>query len=232
MTVVIGGTGAALDFRNVDIGNWYYSLTLTARNSTYSAGDYRLNGQSSYVTEFFGSGFTYDASGLPNGGIVNSFRESNFGAQLFRVEGLNVSVNQLLTWSANRQTETAFVTLLAGSDSITGSPLNDFVRGYGGDDSFSMGNGDDTVYGGAGNDIIDGGPGVDTVWLTGRASDYTLVTWNGQVGAAPRNGTAFAAEGIDRMLVSRRCVLHSRLSRCRLEPPTSLHSTTSRHMPT
>jgi hypothetical protein len=59
-----------------------------------------------------------------------------------------------------------------------------------------MGAGDDTVIGGAGNDVANSGPGTDTLVLSGRATDYTVVVWHGWVGAVPRSGGILAADGV------------------------------------
>lgn len=201
MAVVTSGTVTNLDFRAWDLSVWGYWLYLTEVTSTHVSGDYRFAGNPGYITEFFGSGFARNGS---NGGVVSGtvtgFRESLDGALVGQVEGLNVSVAQLNLWVGYSQTEAALQTLLAGADTILASPFADFVRGYAGNDQIILGAGNDTAYGGAGNDLIDGGSGSDTVWLTGRASDFQIVVWDNQAGAAPRNGTAQAAEGIDKFI--------------------------------
>lgn len=75
----------------------------------------------------------------------------------YRIEGLDISFAALV---ANGADPLAF--LLAGNDTITGSPYQDLLNGYGGDDLFRPGNGSqfpssylfDQVDGGAGSDTV------------------------------------------------------------------------------
>ncbi|WP_207540786.1 hypothetical protein [Sabulicella rubraurantiaca] len=174
MATIRAGSGFALDFRDLRISDWYYGLTLTTSSSNYAAGDYRNFGNPQGRTEFYGFGFTYDALGYPNGGTLTGFQETNGGALALRADGFSGAVTQFLSWSLFGQTETALSTMMSGNDTLFGSPLADFVRGYGGNDSFSMGAGNDVVTGGLGNDTIHGERGVDTAVFNGLRSQYTV----------------------------------------------------------
>ena len=122
MAVVTTGSVTSLDFRILDMSVWGYWLYLTEVTPTHVAGDYRYAGSPGSVTEFFGNGFARAGNGGLVSGTVTGFRESLDGALGVQVEGLDVSVAQLNVWVSRGQTEAALQTLLAGADTILGSP--------------------------------------------------------------------------------------------------------------
>lgn len=61
----------------------------------------------------------------------------------------------------------------AGSDAITGSQHNDFIRAGAGDDIINTGAGNDLIRSGAGNDIITTGDGDDLIYYTAGQLDGT-----------------------------------------------------------
>lgn len=52
---------------------------------------------------------------------------------------------------------------IPGNDSVVGTPLGDYLLGYGGNDILRGGPGTDHIHGGAGRDTIYGGPGNDVI---------------------------------------------------------------------
>jgi Ca2+-binding RTX toxin-like protein len=61
----------------------------------------------------------------------------------------------------------------AGSDEITGSSFDDFIRAGAGDDIINTGAGNDLIRSGAGNDIITTGDGDDLIYYTADQLDGT-----------------------------------------------------------
>src|SRR6185437_8851396 len=70
-----------------------------------------------------------------------------------------------------------------GTDSVTGTSLNDIIlggdgddvlNGGAGDDALTGGNGDDTLKGGPGNDTLDGNSGTNIAVFSGNYADYTF----------------------------------------------------------
>ena len=116
---------------------------------------------------FFGSGFTYAASGLPTAGVITSIQETISAQPGFQLTGLNLSVTDLLNWVATGSSEAAKATLFAGDDLINGSASDDLLRGYGGDDTINGNDGNDLINGGDGNNVIYGGNGDDVIVVTG-----------------------------------------------------------------
>ena len=198
MARLISGTEFSLDFRDYDI-SMYGFMHFSAARPGYFAGDYRDFGLPEFLSEFFGSGFTYDANGEPVRGTITAFQDSFAGALIDRLEGIAVSVPQFVAWINSGDTETAYATMLAGNDTIVGSPFDDYVRGYAGSDTCVMGDGDDVVINqDPGNDVVDGGAGFDIVWLNGRLAEFQVVVWQGQVGAVPLTPAALATDGVDK----------------------------------
>lgn len=73
---------------------------------------------------------------------------------------------------------------------IAGTSASERLLGTSGNDTIYGFSGDDTIIGGSGNDLIDGGAGCDTVYFSGRRSDYGIT----------RSGSAIVVtgpEGID-----------------------------------
>jgi serralysin len=114
------------------------------------------------VTRFTGSGFQY-AGGLPTGGTIDRMRVEVEGQLLGDLQGFSIPASTFFGLVSSGANALARATLLAGSDSLTGSPLGDRLRGYAGDDTISGGLGGDVLDGGDGDDDVFGGAGDDTV---------------------------------------------------------------------
>lgn len=198
MVQITAGIRTSLDFRNPEAVSWNY-LTFSSRQQGYARADLRFLGDSSYAVEFFGSDFQYDAFGVPARGTVSGFQESRGGVTTLKVEGLAMPVSQLLGGSWHGMSEAARALLLAENDILTGSPLDDYVSAYAGNDVLRLGAGNDTALPGPGDDVVDGGPGLDTVVLNGRAAEYRLVAWDGILATIPLTAAALALEGSDRL---------------------------------
>ncbi len=89
--------------------------------------------------------------------------------------------------------EAGWAAVLAGDDTIIGSPFDDHLRGYGGDDRLT---------GGPGNDILDGGGGFDRAVVVGDGppGDTMVVVWNGLAATVPAAGKAGAIAGVDKLV--------------------------------
>ncbi len=197
MAQITWGNITPLDFFQLNLSD-ILDLTVTARSATRIAGDYRLTGEPEVGNVFLGSGFTFDAAGLPNGGVVSSIVLSDGGGLTGRIDGLAIPATQLIDLARSGNDEVARATLLAGDDTIIGSPFDDFAQGYGGNDVIALGDGNDNAFGGAGNDVIDGGAGLDGLILLGSPADYDPIVWNGRFGALPIRPEILAADGIDK----------------------------------
>jgi Ca2+-binding RTX toxin-like protein len=161
--------------------NWSASsITLeTATRFVYSD-------TSGTTTVFSGSGFTYDANGLPTGGTISALeRYSSYpnGVVLASITGFAAGINDSLTSFLSSANAYAYV--FSQSDTITndssfgitevGFAGNDVYNGGSGDDAFFGGAGVDTFYGGAGSDQVEGGAGADVLnggSHTGNLLDY------------------------------------------------------------
>lgn len=179
-------------------------INLTTKTATQTGGPY--TNDATDVLNWYGSDFSYTASGIPQAGTVASITESTNGVLAYKLEGLSVSVPQAKTWFDAGDLEAAYSAVYRGADVIQGSPYVDFLMGYGGNDLIHGGggsdwietnhaatagsdtiygdNGDDYLFAGAGNDWIDGGEGRDQLvfmgsegWIT--PEHFYVVSYNG-----------------------------------------------------
>ncbi len=134
------------------------------------------------VTRFAGSGFVFGGNGFPTAGTINSVTETNNGQAVYTAAGFSVSTTTFFSWVTVGDNEAAKATLMGGADLFIGSPVNDLLRGYGGNDTINAGegsnyirgdDGDDLLTGGSGFDDINGNMGNDTV-STGGGDDYAV----------------------------------------------------------
>ncbi|RWY68276.1 calcium-binding protein [Rhizobium sp. WSM1325] len=95
----------------------------------------------------------------------------------------SINVSSLL--DANNSTQ---IDGSSTADTLTGTVGHDTIRGYAGDDTIfglegndiiDAGDGDDVVFAGSGYNQIDGANGSDTVIISGRQSDYSIVAIDG-----------------------------------------------------
>lgn len=125
------------------------------------------------IVTFIGTGFTY-TSGQPSGGTITGIQDSYFGAPVFEIHGLGIAVPTFNAWVLAADNLAAQTAIFASDDTITGGPLGDLLRGYGGNDLIQTGGGADTLDGGTGNDTLDGGAGGDVI-TTGGGADVIVV---------------------------------------------------------
>jgi Ca2+-binding RTX toxin-like protein len=121
---------------------------------------------------FFGE-FDYGARDLLTGGTLEHFQEYAASTLRFDVKGLDVPISTFFGWLGAGDTDTPFQAIFAGADRFTGSPFDDLLRTYGGNDTVLAGAGADSVFGGAGDDTISGGEGVG--YLRGELGNDTIV---------------------------------------------------------
>jgi len=219
----VGTTG--LNMFALDINQWAY-LTFTTQTSTQAIGDLRVLGMPQYQTTFNGYGFVYSSAGNPVGGIVNAIAETNaVGDPGWYLEGISVSVPQLVAWVSDSQygTIAAAATMLGGNDDVSGTYKNDALLGFNGNDWLTGGDGDDllsgdvlvsdvgndTLSGGAGNDVLlglsgndllDGGTGYDNAIYDGALADYEVVTYKGVAAPLPRGDHIHGLSGSDKLV--------------------------------
>jgi len=152
-----------------DFSNLFYGSTYS-RSSTV----FRVNYADGTADEFRGTGFKYDADGVPYAGTVASYGGTYNGANLFIFESISVSASSIVaaadTWSLSDDAA-VIANALRGNDTLTGGNLADILMGYDGNDTLNGGRGDDDLYGDAGNDTIIGGKGAD--WIYGGAGTDT-----------------------------------------------------------
>lgn len=151
------------------------------------------------VFVFTGTGFAYDAFGLPTGGTVTGVEFSVAGTSYFQGNALSLALTSVctlalgLTSGVSGSTEPDSYELISlifsGNDQITGTLGNDRLFGLGTDA------GNDTIYGGAGNDDLRGGLGDDTIyggdgndWLSDGLGTERLI------GGAGINGAYFSSD--------------------------------------
>src|SRR4051794_2752636 len=68
------------------------------------------------VYTFTGSGFTYDASGNPTGGVIKAFELDTFGDMTFKMTGLKLKVTDLLNYVAEDNLPSLMTKIMAGDD--------------------------------------------------------------------------------------------------------------------
>lgn len=159
----------SFDQTSFDFSNLFYGSSY-ARSSTL----FRVNYSDGVSEEFRGTGFKYDAYGVPYAGTVTSYGATYNGQRLFLVEGGSVSASSIVaaadTWNLSDDAA-VIMNVLRGNDTLTGGNLADIMMGYDGDDVINGNGGDDDLYGDAGNDTIIGGKGAD--WIYGGAGSDT-----------------------------------------------------------
>lgn len=150
----------SFDMNALNFSNLLYGYT-TAKTST----TYQLTYTNGAKDVFKGTGFKYDAYGIPTAGTVKSFTEYDGSTKLFSLEGLNVSVKSIVKAAFTESINDDLVlvdTILKGNDKVTGSAYADFLF---------AGGGNDVIKGGGGSDVILSGPGADDLY-GGSGADY------------------------------------------------------------
>ncbi|MEQ1709129.1 MAG: calcium-binding protein [Terricaulis sp.] len=180
-TFVFSGTGLFLNgFDNrlwaggggdvIGVVQANFSASHSATHVTYGFG--------ANILSAFGSFPTFDASGDPTSGTIQSFFQTGFslsGTLTANVTGLSLSVATVNAWIAAGNADALNTVLIGGNDTITGTSAPDILYGFGGSDTINGGDGDDEIrgeslptpfpnYGVAGNDILNGGAGGDQIF--------------------------------------------------------------------
>lgn len=139
---------------DLDLSNLAYGIDYT-RTSTRFVVKYDYGGSSR--DEFRGSGFTYNADGIPTGGTVTSYASYDAGKKIGSLSGTSIAVTSLVKAAATGSVSDdrkVFKSLLAGNDKITGGSGNDKLEGFGGNDVLYGRQGADRLYGGSGADAF------------------------------------------------------------------------------
>jgi len=122
---------------------------------------------------FSGTGFTYTGAAI-TGGTVTGLEDQYMATPNFTITGFAIAASSFVTWAGAQDSAAAKAAIFAGADTVTGGPLDDLLRAYGGADTLSGGTGSDTLDGGAGDDVINGGAGHDVI-TTGGGIDTVIV---------------------------------------------------------
>jgi serralysin len=195
MATVTGGTSVALRMDELSVGD-LFDGDITSATSTQIV----VNLGDGYIDTFTGTGFTFSAAGAVTGGTLTAIQETLNGGITFKVTGLNTSAQQFYQWAQTDDNQTAFTTMFAGNDTLTGTTFADRLVGYAGHDNLFGGGGADTLSGGSGNDHLygqsanGGADGADLIfgddgadYIQGNAGNDTL---NGGEGSDRINGGA------------------------------------------
>lgn len=140
------------DLRKIDLSNLNYGYSYTRAPTLFSA-NYDSAGYSR--DEFRGYGFTYDANGIPAGGVVTNYASFVYGKKTAFIDGASVAVSMLVGAASTYSTWddlNVYKYILSGNDWITGGVAGDRLEGFAGNDILYGKGGADRLYGGAGAD--------------------------------------------------------------------------------
>jgi serralysin len=167
MTKIIAGEGAGgFNFDNLDFRAYLYG---TRAQSTPTV----IENVGNSVTDTFTGQFQYDSQNQLVGGTLTGFREAtNTGTLNFDITGFSASVADFLNWVNFGNNDQGRAVIMNGADSLSGSTLNDRMRGYAGEDVLDGRDGDDYLRGDEGTDKLTGGDGFDD--LNGNMGDDTV----------------------------------------------------------
>ncbi|TCU14717.1 hemolysin type calcium-binding protein [Rhizobium sullae] len=166
-----------LDMRGIDFGWLPY-----ADSYTYGSTIFAAHFSDGTIEEFRGSGFDYDAYGVPTGGTIRSYAFFDNAYRVSYVDGIRIAVTSVVDAAETYTTSDDIAVIgraLAGNDVLRGGGIFDYLRGFAGNDTLygNAGNdilvgedGNDTIIGGSGKDRIDGGAGSDTASYAGASS--------------------------------------------------------------
>jgi Ca2+-binding RTX toxin-like protein len=154
---IFAAGGAGIDFDLLDFGPLAAGSTsdATSGSLTLVVGDVRA--------ELFGTGFQFGAGGPPTAGQIEQIVVDSSVGRLYSITGLSLSAPLFRGWVLADDNTSAKVTIFSGSDSVTGSSLDDRLRSYDGADTVNAGGGNDFVDAGLGDDQVFAGSGADTV---------------------------------------------------------------------
>jgi Ca2+-binding RTX toxin-like protein len=149
MAKVVWNSSSGFSIRLLNVSNLNYGTpvgTQTSYSVTYSSGERDV---------FGGSGFTYDAKGVPTGGVVTSYTGFMGSNPVGWIENVSIAVPALVQAASTTSTDDDFAifkTALSGADVIIGNRGSDVLEGFGGNDRITGGLKGDLLYGGAGAD--------------------------------------------------------------------------------
>ena len=182
---VINTTGAHASIQgNMDAA--HLSHLIGADIDVDSPTELRLTGAGALSLDMTGTGFTYDLNDQFTGGTVKNIAFTDAVGSVTTMQA-NVSLNgisavQFGLWAVTDDNQTAFQTILGGSDMVNGGNFRpDLIHSYGGDDLLYGLGGGDTLFGGDGNDVIFAGsptfPALnpDQTYLRGEAGDDYII---------------------------------------------------------
>jgi serralysin len=161
-TFVAGVSG--IDFDLLDLGPLAIGQVTS---STATSQEIRVG---SVISQFFGVGFQFSGGGPPSAGTINRIVIATDAGLAYDISGLNLSASTFRGWVLAGDNASVKAGIFAGADSITGSGLDDHVRGFAGADTLNTGSGADFADGGEGDDQVFGGQGDDTIVDSGGAN--------------------------------------------------------------
>ncbi len=154
MATLTWNDSAGFNLADLNLSYLAYGIDYTQASSRFVV---KYNYSGSSRDEFRGSGFTYNADGIPTGGTVTSYASYDAGKKVGSLSGTSIAVTSLvkaaLTGSVSDDRK-VFKSLLAGNDKITGGSGDDKLEGFGGNDVLYGRQGADKLYGGAGADTF------------------------------------------------------------------------------
>lgn len=201
-------TGLGFDINDIDFSEILNAISYSRSSISFIA-QYTLGKE-----EFHGTGFTYDGTGIPNGGMVTSYSIWNQTARAFLVEGFSVTMSSIVAAARTSSTSDDLQVIagaLAGADTFKGGSGADYVKLYGGNDTAAGNGGIDTIFGGTGNDTIsggdgndklygeagadklDGGNGTDTAYYAGAAAGVTASLANAAINTGDAQGDVYVS---------------------------------------
>jgi Ca2+-binding RTX toxin-like protein len=142
------------------IGHYYPGLAATREKDANHI--LLVAGSSGNVINFIGHNLTYDASGVPNHGVINrvEFMTAS-GTHEVTISQGKYSAASLFDTFIKFDTFSIYINLLNVDDLSLGSTGHDYILDSLGNDTVRAGDGSDIISAGEGNDRITGGAGVD-----------------------------------------------------------------------
>jgi Ca2+-binding RTX toxin-like protein len=156
MTKLSGGTTLPIRMDTVNFADFfdYQQVQLTSTTAKY------FDDADNFST-FTGTGFTFNASNVPTGGTVNGLTQVVAGSTSLSITEASVAATTVYNYAVAGKTDALLSIVFSGADTLTGTPLRDYLIGYGGNDTLTGGLGADTIDGRAGNDTLEGSQGAD-----------------------------------------------------------------------
>jgi Ca2+-binding RTX toxin-like protein len=134
---------------------------------------YELHYDIGEYDQFLGSGFKYNAQGVPAGGTIQEWNYFIDDLPGMEVTDLNMVVTTYMSYFNSNNWMGLLTKGFAGNDTVSGTAGGDTLLSFGGHDQVFANAGNDAVSGGDGNDMLSGGEGSDK--LLGGAGNDTLL---------------------------------------------------------